>query len=269
MNAGGRDADKDIPRRQLLPGDQVLLICNPHGKARQVILVLGIKTGHLRGLPADQSRPGLQAALCHALHDLGDLLRHIFPAGNVIQEKQGLSPGAGHIVHAHRHAVNAHRIMLIHQKCQLQLGAHAVRPGQQGGLFHPLKSCHGKCPGESSDSPQHLRPGGLLHVFSHEFYRFVSRFNIYSGFLVIHFLSSTHVPAAGQVPAGISWFSAFRPAPTSSAPYTPYIPVHPASAPFSPRRLSAPRNTPSAALRVPHRRLPGSLPPECPRWLRR
>ena len=75
------------------------------------------------------------------------------PAGNVVQEKQGLSPGAGHIVHAHRHAVNAHRIMLIHQKCQLQHGAHAVRPGQQGGLFHPLKSCHGKCPGESSGFP--------------------------------------------------------------------------------------------------------------------
>ena len=43
-------------------------------------------------LAADEGAAGLDAALGHAGHDLGNLLGEVLPAGDVVQEEQG--PGA-------------------------------------------------------------------------------------------------------------------------------------------------------------------------------
>ena len=91
----------------------------------------------LGGFPADERRAGLDAALRHAAHDLGDFLRHVFAAGDVIQEKQGLRAHADDVVDAHGHGVDADGIVLVHEDGQLDLGAAAVGAGDQNRLLHP------------------------------------------------------------------------------------------------------------------------------------
>ena len=73
----------------------------------------------LRGLTAHQGATRLHTAL----RDTGDygrnLLRDIFSAGNVVEEKERFAARAGDIVHAHRNAVNADRIVAIQQEGNL------------------------------------------------------------------------------------------------------------------------------------------------------
>src|SRR5699024_965878 len=88
------------------------------------------------GLAAHQSAAGLHAALGHAGHQLGDFFRHVFAAGDVVQENQRLGAGADDVVDAHGHAVDAHGVVLVHQKGDFQLGAHAVGAGDQHGVGH-------------------------------------------------------------------------------------------------------------------------------------
>ena len=114
MYAGGGHADKRVSGLQLLTADQLALFANAYGEPGQVILVLRIKAGHLRGLAANQSTTGLHTALSHTGHDLLNLLREVFAAGNIIQEEQRLGTGASHIVNAHSHTVDTYGIVLIH-----------------------------------------------------------------------------------------------------------------------------------------------------------
>ena len=194
MNAGGRHADEHIPLPELVPGNQVLLVHRPHGKSGQVILVLRVKARHLRRLTADEGRSGLAAPFRHSFYDSGNLLRHIFAAGNVVQEEQGLSSRAGHVVDAHGYAVDAHRVMLIHQKSQLQLGSHSVRSGQQGGLLHVFQRRRRKRAGKTADAPQDLGAHGSLHILLHQLHRLVAGLNVNSRVLIIH--SALHSAAA-------------------------------------------------------------------------
>ena len=79
--------------------------------------------------------------------------------------------------------------MLIQNKSQLKLGAHAVRTRQKLGLFHIFKALHGKCPGKASDAAQHLRTQSLLYILFHQLHRLIARFNVHSSLFVIHFLT--------------------------------------------------------------------------------
>ena len=54
----------------------------------------GIDAGMLGGLAAYQSAARLHAALGYALDDLGNLLRNVLAAGNVIQKDQRLGTGS-------------------------------------------------------------------------------------------------------------------------------------------------------------------------------
>ena len=70
------------------------------------------------------------AACCHTFYDLGDLFRIVLAAGNIIQEKQRLSACAGNVVNAHCNGIYSYGVMLVKDKCQLDLCAHAVGSGQ-------------------------------------------------------------------------------------------------------------------------------------------
>ena len=150
VDPGGGQAQDHVPG---LDGGLVKdlgLVHHAHGEARQVVLVHGVEPGHLGGLPADEGGPGLDAPLGHAGDDLGDLLRHVLPAGDVVQEKQGLGPHADDVVDAHGHAVDAHGVVLVHEEGQLQLGAHPVGAGDQNGVGDP-RQVQFKQPAEAAD----------------------------------------------------------------------------------------------------------------------
>ena len=144
MHTGRRNTDKRVPRLYMFPGNQVLLVHNPHRKARKIVLLLRHQARMLRCLASQQGRPRLPASLRNSLYNGCDFLRKIPAACNIIQEKQRFSPRTGHIIHAHGHTVDSDCVMAVHKKGQLQLGTHSIRAGQQCGVLHGLKGLHGK-----------------------------------------------------------------------------------------------------------------------------
>ena len=114
MDAGRRDPDELITGLYVIARDNILLIRDTNGKSRQIVFIFGIESGHLGRLSADQRRAGLDAALAYAADDLGDLFRHIFAAGNIIQEKERFAAGARDVIDAHCDAVDADSVVPVH-----------------------------------------------------------------------------------------------------------------------------------------------------------
>ena len=142
--AGGCHSNENISCIQVLSCDQVLLIHYANCEASQVILVYRIKSRHFCCLAADQCCAGLAAAFCNAFYDLSDLLRYVFAARNIVKEEKRLSACTCNIIYTHCNTVDSHSVMLVHNKCQLQLGSYTVCTGNQCWLLHVLKAVHGK-----------------------------------------------------------------------------------------------------------------------------
>ena len=89
----------------------------------------------LGSFAAHQGTASLHAALGHALDDLGNFLRDVLAAGDVIQENQRLGTGADHVVDAHGHAV-VPMVSCLSTAWRAQLGTHAVGAGDQDRMLH-------------------------------------------------------------------------------------------------------------------------------------
>ena len=207
----GRHADEYVSCLQVLSGDQVLFIYDPHRESGQIVFVFRIKARHLRGLSADQRGIRLPAALRNPAYDGRDLLRFIFAACNVIQEKQRFTACAGNVVDTHRHTVDPHRIVPVHEKRQLQLCPHTVRTGYQSRLFHLFKPFHGECSGKTAQVRQNLRAHRPLHMLLHQFHCLIAGLNVHAGSLVIYChcffsffcpVNSTRTTLSAQVAGG-------------------------------------------------------------------
>ena len=81
VDAGGGQGDDDIAGLHGLVIEDLFLVYNAHGEAGQIVLVLRHHARVLSGLAAHQRAVGLDAALGHALDDLGDLLGDVAAAG--------------------------------------------------------------------------------------------------------------------------------------------------------------------------------------------
>ena len=162
---------------------------DPDGEARQVVLVLGVKARHLGGLAADERRAGLDAALRHARDDFSYALRHIPAAGDVVEEKERLGPGADNVVHAHGHAVYAHRVVLAEEEGYFELRAHAVRAGDEDGLLHAGEVGQEQA-AEAAEAAQDAGALRALHVLFHKLHGPVARGDVHSRGLVARALAS-------------------------------------------------------------------------------
>ena len=127
VHARTGNTDQHIARGDIRSGDHILFIHDPHRETCKIILLLRHQIRVLRRLSADQRGLRLHAAFRHSLYYRCDLFGKVFPAGNIIQEKQRFPARAGNIVDAHRHTVDPDRIMPLQHKSQLQFCAHAVR----------------------------------------------------------------------------------------------------------------------------------------------
>ena len=132
------------------------------------------------GLAADQGRTGLDAALGHAANDLGNALRHIFAAGDIIQEKQRLCAAADHIVDAHGNAVNADGVVLVQKLGNAQLGAHAIGAGDQHRLLHSGNG-QAKAAAEAAYIVQAAFVFGPGNVLLHQLHGLVAGSDVYTG----------------------------------------------------------------------------------------
>ena len=90
-----------------------------------------------------------------------------FAAGDVVEEKERLRPAADDVVDAHGHAVDAHGVVPVHEEGKLQLGAHAVRAGDEHRLGHAGK-VGAEEPAEAAQAAQHPGGVGALDVLFHQ-----------------------------------------------------------------------------------------------------
>ena len=159
--------------------DLALIHC-AHGKAGQVVFILGVEAGHFGGFAAHQCAAGLHAALGHALDQIGDLFGHILAAGNVIQKYQRLGTGADHIVHAHGHTVDAHGVVLVHDHGNAQLGAHAVGAADQHRMGH-IGAVQLKQAAKAAKAADAMLVGGAGHILFHKFHCAITGGNVHTG----------------------------------------------------------------------------------------
>ena len=202
MDAAGRKGKHDVAGTHILLAKNAGLVHNAGRIAGKVILVFGIEAGHFSGLAADQRRAGLHAAVANAFDDLLDPLRDVLAAGNVVQEKQRLCTDANNVVDAHRNAVDADGIVLIHQKGELQLGADAVRTGDQNRLRDPGQ-IQSKKTAEAAHVGADAGGNGRGNVALHQLHGLVTGGDIHTGGSIgVRFGKSVHglflsVPAVG------------------------------------------------------------------------
>ena len=102
--------------------NELVLIDHRHAKTSQVVAARAIEPRHFGGLSAEERTAALAAAVGDALHHFSHGLGRELPGGDVIQEKQRLSPACHHVVDAHRDEVNANPVVAAMGLGQLQLG---------------------------------------------------------------------------------------------------------------------------------------------------
>ena len=129
---------------------------------------------------ADERAAGLNTALCNAGDDGGYLFGHVFANGDVIKKEQGLCTAADHVVYTHGNAVDADGVMLVHELCQTELGAHAVRAGDENGLRHPGK-IGSKEAAEAANVRNHTGDMGALDVCTHQLDALVTGSDVHAG----------------------------------------------------------------------------------------
>ena len=178
VHTRGGNAHKHVSGSDLFARDQILLIHHTYRKSGKIVLLLRHQSRMLRRLAADQRCLRLHTSFCHTAHDRGDLLRKVPAAGNIIQEEQRLPAGTHHIVHTHGHTVDSHRVMLIHQKRQLDLRSHAIRTGQQHRMLHLLDLIQTKGARKSAQSAQHFRTHRFFHMLLQQLHRLITGLNI-------------------------------------------------------------------------------------------
>ncbi|MPM25305.1 hypothetical protein SDC9_71796 [bioreactor metagenome] len=148
------------------------------GRARRRAADLGDAQAPRHPLGVPRRIPGH-----HAGDDGGHLLGAVFPHGQIVQEKQRLRAAADDIVDAHGHAVDAHGVVLVHQKGQLQLGAHTVGAGHQHRIAHAGEVGR-KQAAEAADAPHHAGGHGAPDVALHQLHGPIAGGDVHPGGLV-------------------------------------------------------------------------------------
>ena len=179
VHAGRGQGDDDIARLHGGVVQDLGLVDHTDGKTGQVVLILGHHAGMLGSFAAHQGAASLYAALGHALDDLGNFLRDVLAAGDVIQENQRLGTGADHVVDAHGHAVDADGVVLVQQHGDAQLGAHAVGAGDQDGMLH-TGAIQLKQAAEAAQPADAVLGHGAGDILFHQFDRTIPGRNIHA-----------------------------------------------------------------------------------------
>lgn len=59
--------------------------------------------------------------------------------GDIVEEEQGLGAGGEDVVHAHGDKILAHSLVTVEDLGEHELGAHAVRAGDEDRILHVLE----------------------------------------------------------------------------------------------------------------------------------
>ena len=135
VQAGRGDADRHVVGLDRPAVDHPLALGHADAEAGQVVIAGGVDVGQNGRLAAQQGAVGLDAAVGDPVDDLLQQGRIVLGHGHVVEEEQRLGPATEGVVDAHRHQVDADRIVPADRHGHLQLRAHAVGAGDQHGVF--------------------------------------------------------------------------------------------------------------------------------------
>ena len=192
VHAARRQRDDDVPCLHGLVVEDLRLIDHADGKSRKVVFVYGIKTRHFRRFAADEGAARLHATFRHALDDVRHLFGHVLTHGDIVEEKQRFRAAADDVVDAHRHAVDAHGVVLVHEERDLQFGSHAVRAADQHGIFHARK-IERKQSAEPAYVAHHAFGDGARDMAFHQFDRFIARGDVHARGFVAFAVTLFHI----------------------------------------------------------------------------
>ena len=135
MHARRGHADHDVARAHVLGlGQDVPALDRADGKSREIEIVLGVKARHLRRLAADQRAAGFAAGLGDAFDDDRRIVDVELSARVIVEEEQRLGALHDDVVHAHGDEILAERLKAARLDGDPELGADAVRRGDQHGI---------------------------------------------------------------------------------------------------------------------------------------
>ncbi len=140
--------------------DDARLLDRAHRETGEVVLALRIHARHLRRLASDERAAGLLATPGDALDDLRGGADVELAAGEIVEEEKRLRALDENVVDAHRHEVDAHRVVAAELECQLELGAHPVGARHQHRIAKALADLEQRP--EAADAGEHLRAHGAL-----------------------------------------------------------------------------------------------------------
>ncbi len=113
--------------------------------------------------------------------------------GNVIEEEQRLGAGGEDVVHAHGDEILTDRLVTVEDLGKHELGAHAVRAGDEDRVLHVLERGSGEQAAETTDAADDLRAVGLLDHLLDRVDRAAALGGIDAGVLVRYVLALGHL----------------------------------------------------------------------------
>ncbi len=156
MNAGACQPENGIARHHAMR-QQPAAFRRANREAGKVVVVVVVEARHLGGLPPNQRTTGLVATRRDPGDHLPRLPRIQLAGGEVVEEEQRFGALHHDVVDAHRHQIDADRVVDAGFDRDLELGADAVGGRDQHWIDEPrrLQIEQGA---EATQSTHHTRP---------------------------------------------------------------------------------------------------------------
>ena len=184
--------ENDVAGARFGAVDDGIFLDDADAEAGEIVIGAVVHAGHLCGFAADQSAAGLHAPLHDARDDAFADADIEFPAGVVIQEKQGLGALHDHVVGAHGDQIDAHAVRgALSVDGQAQFGADAIGSRYQHRFAVAIQR-HLDQSAEAADAAQHLGPHRAFDSRLDSLDKFVAGVNIDPGVAVGHGRSFCH-----------------------------------------------------------------------------
>ena len=183
VHAAGGDAYQDVSYFHFRPVNEFGFLNDTGGIPRDIVFPILVHARHFGRFTAHEGAARLAASFRHAGDDGLHLGRDVVTEGYIVQEDKGFSALCEHIVHAHRHGVDADGIVLVHREGDLELGAHTVGAAHEDRLLD-AQGREVEHAAEGADVPHRPDPARGCHMLFDPADHFIPRFEVHARFFV-------------------------------------------------------------------------------------
>ena len=185
MHSGGCNAHEHVADLDLGAVNELRLLHDSGSVAGNVIFPVPVHSRHLGSLTADEGAAGLAASLGNSGDNRLNLGRNVLSHSDIVEEEKRLGSLRQHVIDTHCNRIDADGVMLVHCKCQFELGSHAVSSADED-RFLDVQCGKVEHSAEGADVSHHARTGSGSHVFLDTADNVVSGFEAYACFLIIY-----------------------------------------------------------------------------------